>query len=204
MSKLKEYAVLTATLLVTVVAGVALGSTVVSARQPSEEPDDRQYRPVSGSHVIGATVADVAQESPWAVRTYRGQTGLTCFESGQVRDGAFGRKIVGEFRAFPESEPTGVCGETDTSPTDTMMVFDGRGTGEGSTIDRSILSGVAGDSVASVTVTRGGTSQRLTPSGANRTFLTVFDGKVGFADVVISVTFRDGTTQALPKKPAAG
>lgn len=202
MSKLKEYGGLIATLIVMVVAGVAAGSTVVSADGPPEGPDQRQNLPAKGSHVLSSQLADARGESPWAVRTYRSLLGLSCFESGQVRDGQFGRHIAGSFRSSGEDQPSGLCLKLSDNPVGAALAFDHRGTGEKETVDRSILSGIVEDRVASISVTYRGETQQLAPDRKNRSVLAVFPGQIGFADAAVTINYRDGTTVQLPRKLA--
>jgi hypothetical protein len=63
-------------------------------------PDD------NGAH-ISVVTADLATNGlPWAVRTYRSKTGLTCFEAGrvegQIRNGEFGQVAPDDGKFHPD------------------------------------------------------------------------------------------------------
>lgn len=198
--KIKQNTRLLAVLAGTVVAGAGMGTALSSAAgtNGAEEPDATYLTPVSGSPIVEGDAADPGGEPSWAVRRYTSQTGLDCYEVGQMVDGAFGEVHRGKFQVTPSDQPTGTCGDLSSearSPDGVQLGiyrrFDGAKTAR-----RSALYGIARKDVERVVVSGPGGSRTLTVGPAG-TFLAVYGGDYGFADVKVSYVYRDGTTRTL-------
>ena len=196
----KKVISLAAMLIVAIMLGVSAGSVLADSISPNrgvaeESSSNAPLRPVAGSHAIGSRAADSADQEDWAVRTYRGATGLNCYEVGQIRDGVFGRRGADGFRAQGRSQPSGMCTNLGDAPDGVAITIHTRGTG-GPVPNRSVLYGLAQPTVESITV-RGteGTSE-LVP-GKDGTFLRVYDGAVDFSDLEVTFHYVDGETKVL-------
>ena len=198
--KIKQNTRVLAVLVGTVAAGAGMGTALSSAAgtNVSEEPDATYLTPVSGSQVVEGDVADPSGGPSWAVRRYTGQTGLDCYEVGQTSNGEFGEVHRGKFQASPSDQPTGTCGDLSSptlSPDGAQLGiyrrFDGAKTAE-----RSVLYGIARKDVERVVVSTpdGNRTLQVGPAG---TFLAVYSGDYGFAEVSVSYVYRDGTSRAL-------
>jgi hypothetical protein len=185
-----------ALLMVMVLAGIAVGSTVVAA-SPEPEPDDTALRPASGTHRFGAATPDPAGEGQWTVRRYRGQTGLDCYEVGQVEGGRFGNHVAGTFRAWPSDEPTGLCGHLGDNPTGTLTAAMRRGTGSGRTTDRTIVYGIALPTVELISIGMPDGSSRRATVDNNGTFVRALKGDYRLRDLDVTYQYSDGSSKRL-------
>src|ERR1044071_3273525 len=70
------------------VLGVSAASAVIGGAGAS---GPQGTRPVAGSDRVGDPVADPADGSSWAVRTYTSVSGASCVELGHVSGARFGR-----------------------------------------------------------------------------------------------------------------
>jgi hypothetical protein len=192
IERLKAISGLLLVLAMMLVAGIAAGATLVSA-QSHEESDDQKLTPRAGSHRLSERAAiDPRGEEGWRVRRYTGTTGLDCYEVGQIVGGDFGNRVAGRFRAWPLDEPTGLCGDLATSRDGAMVSAMGRGTGEGTNIDRTVVYGIAEPRIKHLTVTTpAGETQQAAVDGRG-TFAASFAGEQHLSAMTITYTYRDG------------
>lgn len=189
-----------ALLLVTaIVLGIMAGSVMADSISPvsdvSAERSNAPLRPVAGSHALGARAPDPAGQEDWTVRTYRGATGLSCYEAGQVRDGVFGRRVMGDFRAHGKEQPSGMCSDLRNVPDGVAISIHTRGSG-GPTPDRSVLYGLARPEVQKITVDGPAGMSTLRPDG-DGTFLRVYNGNVDFDDLKVVFHYTQGKSKVL-------
>jgi hypothetical protein len=199
-TRIRENAVRGLLFAAVVVGGIATGTVVSSASTDPKEGDDPRYAVTRGTEVIEGHVKDPRGQAPWAVRRYRGQTGLDCIDAGQARNGSFGRATTGKFTAS-EGLPTGLCAPLADAPDGAIVAFRQVAQEPGATSpDTSILYGVAEPNVRRV-IARDSGGTRTLDVGARGTFMTVYTGVRGFSDVEVSFEYADGTKKTVPKKP---
>lgn len=181
-------------------AGTALSAMLASPI--SDAPDDAQLKPKYGTLYVEGNVADAAGEAPWAVRRYTGQTGLDCFEPGQVKDGIFGSVHNGRFFPAAEDEPNGSCADLQSSENapDGVVVSILRRYDGDSVAQRSVIYGLARPAVTMIEATVGAKTRtiRVGPQG---TFLFVYAGEVTFENA--SIRYRYGTGRSTELRNAA-
>jgi hypothetical protein len=170
--------------------GTAAAATYLALRSSSIAPfaadsttPEQRVEPGT-SRVLSITAADPAHGvPPWALRVSRSAAGLQCSTVGQLAGGAFGLVgLDGRFRELPEANAD-ACGE-DLLGT---RVFSARRTKD----VRTVVYGVAGPKLQSVTVAVAGAKPRTlrhTPEGG---FLAVLRGYPEDVQPVVTLK-RDG------------
>lgn len=205
-SKLRLFGALLLAIAVGVASGTAMssgGSPLAPVAPNGAETEDRSANPVAGSQAVEGNIADPGGEDAWAVRRYRGETGLTCVMVGQRRGSAFGRTTNGRFLEAPEDVPAGVCGSLDDMPLQAIVNVHKRATSDGTRFDRSVLYGAVSKKVVSITA-NGPDGERSVAIGPRRTFVSVYQGDHGFEDIAVTLTNKDGTSTTLKPNPPNG
>ncbi|HEU4977028.1 MAG TPA: hypothetical protein VFT50_18205 [Baekduia sp.] len=138
---------------------------------------------------------------PWTLRVARSRTGLLCSTVGQVRDGRFGLVgLDGRFRVLADGVSDS-CGieRRDAASLIGARVFDAR---RRATV-RTVVSGVAGPGLRSVTVTAGG-RRRRPPVGKGGTFVLPLRGYPEDLAIRVILRFGDGRREvhALGRSPS--
>lgn len=169
------------------VLGVSAASAFIGGASPSAPPSTR---PVAGSDRVGDPVADPADGSSWAVRTYDSVSGANCVELGHVSGGRFGRiDRTGAFAAVPVDEG-GTCGDLGVEP---VILAINRYPLAGERTARTVLFGVASADVADVEVARGrGASPAHPALDGARGFVLPLEDVVAPTALPVTITLRDG------------
>lgn len=145
-------------------------------------------RPVAGSDRVGDSVADPADGSSWAVRTYDSVAGASCVELGHVSGGRFGRiDPDGAFAALAVDEG-GTCGDLAVEPVILAINFYPL---VGKRTARTVLFGVASADVADVEVARGA-SPAHPALDSTRGFVLPLEDLVAPMALPVTITLRDG------------
>jgi hypothetical protein len=149
----------------------------------------------SSAKLIGLVSADPSRGAPWTMRVARSETGLVCSTVGQLKAGTFGLiGLDGRFRQIAVGLVDG-CGQRQTNATTLLgaRVFDARRR----TDVRTVVNGVAGDTVRQVTVQAGGTVYHplIGPGG---TYVLALRGYPEDLGIVVDLRFADGHTEHHP------
>lgn len=170
---------------------LALRATVIPA--PPARDLQAPMRAVPGSGRVSAvTAADPGGGPRWAVRRTQSATGLTCSSVGQLVGGAFGIVgLDGRFRVLPERIVDG-CGAPVRGRATLLgvRVFDADLQAD----VRTVLSGVAGPGLRTVTVRASGRSEDVAV-GEGGIFMTALRGYPEDSAPTVELRFSDGSTQ---------
>jgi hypothetical protein len=159
--------------------------------------------PLPGSaHLAGLDAPDPdSSNPPWDLRLSRTGGGEICTAVGQVFDGRFG--IVGldhVFRALP-------LGSVDSCGTDggdgPLLVGAKSFVGYSASEARTVLSGVAGSGVRSVTAYAAASSPRRLKLGPQGSFITVYAGGAEEVQPRVAIVMRDGRTHVVALEQSA-
>jgi hypothetical protein len=173
--------------------GTAAAATYLALRNSSIAPfaadsttPEQRVEPGT-SRVLNIHAADPAHGvAPWVLRVSRSAAGLQCSTVGQLSGGAFGLVgLDGRFRELPEANAD-ACGE-DLLGT---RVFSARRTKD----VRTVVYGVAGPKLQSVTVAVAGAPPRTLRHTAEGGFLAVLRGYPEDVQPVVALR-RDGRTR---------
>jgi hypothetical protein len=187
-----------AVMLLVLLAATAAAATLLVLRgsvipAPRDVPPEQTPAPGSG-HVSDLRVADPQPGiPPWTLRIARSETGLICSTVGQVVDGQFG--LVGldnRFRVFDE----GVSDSCGTRRDNAASLIGARVFDAANRRDvRTVVSGVAGGSLARVQLSLA-TGRRVdVPVAAGGVFVSVLRGYPEDIGVTARLVFKDGHTE---------
>jgi hypothetical protein len=187
-----------ALMLLVLLAATAAAATLLVLRgsvipAPRDVPPEQTPAPGSG-HVSDLRVSDPqAGIPPWTLRIARSQTGLICSTVGQVVNGQFG--LVGldhRFRVFDEGVSDS-CGaqRKDAASLIGARVFDAANRRD----VRTVVSGVAGDSLARVRLSLAAGRTIDVPVTAGGVFVSVLRGYPEDLGVTARLAFKDGHTE---------
>jgi hypothetical protein len=193
-------ALLIAALLVLLLAGAATAAILIARGAPLPPPSARDLQssgvPLAATaRLAGLDAPDPNSAEPaWDIRLSRTRAGETCTAVGQVLDGQFG--IVGLDRVFRALPLGGVDACGIDSPGGPVLAGARVFVGTGSEGPRTVVNGVAGGGVRSVTVygPDGPRALRLGPDGS---FITVYAGYVEELRPRVVVVTRDGRSHAI-------
>jgi hypothetical protein len=187
-------------LLLLLAAAATAAVLLIQQGSPLPAPHAQDLRssgiPLPGSaQLAGLDAADPSSSNPpWDVRLSRTSSGETCTAVGQVFDGRFG--IVGldhVFRAFP-------LGSVDSCGIDSghgpLLVGAKDFVGATPSEARTVLSGVAGNTVRSVTAYGTGAPRRL-KLGAQGSFITVYAGQAEEVRPRVVIVTRDDRVRTI-------
>jgi hypothetical protein len=181
---------LLAAALLLAVAGSAAAGTLLALRgsvipAPAERDAGPQQTPAPGTvRVEPLRAADPAGGPPWALRVARSRTGLLCGTVGQARGGQFGLVgLDGRFRVLAEGVVDG-CGH---APMIGTRVFAARRPAD----VRTVVNGVAGPSLRSVTVAAAGRRRSL-EVGPDGSFLLALRGYPEDIGIDVRLVFAGG------------
>jgi hypothetical protein len=191
--------------LVILLAGVATAAILITRGAPLPAPNSRDLESegvplASTARLAGLDAADPKPGEPvWDIRLSRTPAGETCTAVGQVLGRQFG--IVGldhVFRALPlgGADACGVAGP-DGPLLAGARVFVGADSSEA----RTVVNGVAGPGVRSVTVDGPG-GARLLRLGPQGSFLTVYPGYVEEVRPKIRLAMEDGRQRSIELSPS--
>ena len=169
--------------------GVAAGSAVTGA--PPPPLDAQAFVAEPGSVAVDARAADPGGGPGWAVRRYRGQTGLACVEAGRFDGVAFGRA---DARGRVEPLPALDAGSCVDGPAEPLARLVNRYPGREGQEARTVVFGLAAQEVVEVTVATPGGPVEL-PLGRRRTFILALSGLVDVESLVLEAELTDGTTR---------
>jgi hypothetical protein len=169
---------------------VLRGSVIPAAR---DVPPEQTPAPGSG-RVSDLRVADPQSGvPPWTLRIARSKTGLICSTVGQIVNGQFG--LVGldhRFRAFDE----GVSDSCGTQRNNAASLIGARVFDAANRRDvRTVVSGVAGDSLARVRLSLATGRRVEVPVAAGGLFVSVLRGYPEDIGVTARLVFKDGHTE---------
>jgi len=186
-------AAVTAGLTGSVVAGAAGASAVIGQRD-QQPPPPGAFRPQPGSERLGALHADPLAGPRWAVRVYRGQTGLSCLEVGRLNGRSFGGLRPDGTVIDVPIEESGSCGDLDADGVQfgAVTLSSGANGGQG---ERTVLFGRAVDQVRGLKLQRAGDS-RAVPLGPERTFIVVIVGQADPRAFELRADLEDGSTRS--------
>jgi hypothetical protein len=155
-----------------------------------DEPltDSADVRP-SGTAVIGATAPDPNGGPDFAVRVYASETGLTCPESGRVKDGVYGQQYPEGWQDLPISSG-GSCADLDGQPVGFAVA---NHTAQGDIAAYALVFGSVSEDVRSVSLTLNGQSQELPLSSG--TFIAPTTADTIAEGATLSVTLADGSVK---------
>lgn len=182
-------------------AAAAAAVLLIKEGSPLPAPHAQDLRseglPLPGSgRLAGLDAPDPDGGEPaWDLRLSRTGGGETCTTVGQVLDGRLGIVgLDGVFRALP-LDAVDSCGVQ--APGAPVLVgaqtFVGRSPREA----RTVVSGVAGNGVRSVSVEAGGAVRRLR-LGPDGSFVTVYRGEAEEVRPTILITAADGRRRTIP------
>ncbi|HEX4364831.1 MAG TPA: hypothetical protein VHZ75_09810 [Solirubrobacteraceae bacterium] len=172
---------------------LALRGSVIPA--PLATPPEQTPAPGSG-RMAGFSVADPRPGGPrWTMRLATSRTGLLCSTAGQLVGGQFG--IIGLDGRFRELSPDAAdaCSivRTDAASLVGARVFDARRPAD----VRSVVSGVGGDRLRSVTIEAAG-RMRTVAVHSGGTFMSVLAGLPEDLAIVVRLRYADGHVERLP------
>jgi hypothetical protein len=172
-----------------------LRSSAIAPFKPSDVEPPQQVAPGT-SKVLGLRAADPSKGAPpWALRVARSQTGLTCGTVGQLVRGRFG--IVGldrRFRALPDAN----ADSCSTPDEDGLTLFGLRVFEADDRADvRTVLDGLAGENLRSVSVSARGLPAREVPHDGSGAFLLAMRGYPEDIQPVVTLRFDGGRTKRL-------
>jgi hypothetical protein len=190
--------ILLAAALALLVGGTAMAGTLIALRGSAiPAPAERDAGPAQTvepgtSRVLPQRADDPRSGPPFALRVARSRTGLVCTTVGQDVSGDFG--VVGLDDRFHPLDAGVVdgCGRAGSTLVG-ARVFDARETAD----VRTIVNGVAGSGLRSVTVTAAGRDRSL-EVGAGGSFLTAFAGYPENLGLDVRLVFEDGRTERHP------
>lgn len=191
---------LLATLMVLSAGAVSAAATLLALRGavipvPRATPPEQLPAARSG-RLVGYSVADPRPGEPrWTLRLATSRTGLLCSTVGQVVGGRFG--IVGLDDRFRRLSPRAAdaCSivRSNTASLVGARVFDAPRQAD----VRTVVSGVAGRRLRSVTVEAAGRTRRV-PVHKGGTFLSVLAGLPEDLAIRVSLRFADGHVERHP------
>lgn len=182
------------------VAGSAAAATLLAVHGTRiEGPDKRDVGvqvPLPDTAVLApGRAADPGRGPTWALRTARTRDGLMCTTVGQVVGGRFGLVgLDGRFRVADVGVVDG-CGRVSGSsrPLIGVRIFDARRRAD----VRSVVNGIGGPRLRSVTVLVNGRRRRL-PVRAGGVFLIALRGYPEDLAVRVALTYAAGQRRAYP------
>lgn len=189
-----------ATAIVLSAAAASAAATLLALRGaviplPRATPPEQTPTPASG-RMIGFSVADPRRGEPrWTMRLARSHTGLLCSTVGQLVGGEFGIVgLDGRFRRLPVGAAD-ACSVQRANAASLVgaRIFDARR----STDVRTVVSGVAGQRLRSVSVQAAGRS-RPVRVGDGGTFLAVLVGLPEDLAIGVRLRFADGHVEQHP------
>jgi hypothetical protein len=187
-------------LLLALAAAATAAVLLIQQGSPLPAPHAQDLRssgiPLPGSaRLAGLDAPDPSSSNPpWDVRLSRTSSGETCTAVGQVFDGRFG--IVGldhVFRAFPLGSVDSCGIDSGDGP---LLVGAKDFVGATPSEARTVLSGVAGNGVRSVTAYGAGAPRRL-KLGAQGSFITVYAGQAEEVRPRVVIVMRDGRRRTI-------
>jgi hypothetical protein len=189
-----------AALLVLPTAAVSAGATLLALRGaviPAPRATAPEQRPAPGSsHVAGFTVADPHPgEARWTMRLATSRTGLECSTAGQVVRETFGIVgLDGRFRRLADGAAD-ACSVRRSNAASLVgaRIFDGRTRAQ----QRTVVSGVGGATLRSVSIAAAGRSRAIAVH-AGGTFLAVYAGLPEDLAIVVRLRFADGHVERHP------
>ncbi len=187
-------------LLLLLAAAAAAAVLLIQQGAPLPAPHAQDLR-ASGiplprsAHLAGLDAPDPdGSNPPWDLRLSRTSTGETCTAVGQVFDGHFG--ILGldhVFRALPLGSVDSCGIDSGDGP---LLVGAKDFVGSTPSQARTVLSGIAGRSVRSVTAYATGAPRRL-KLGPQGSFITVYAGEAEALRPRVVIVMRDGRTRTV-------
>ena len=194
-------------LLLVLAAAATAAVLLIQQGAPLPAPHAQDLRssgiPLPGSaHLAGLDAPDPdSSNPPWDLRLSRTSGGEICTAVGQVFDGRFG--IVGldhVFRALP-------LGSVDSCGTDggdgPLLVGAKSFVGYSASEARTVLSGVAGSGVRSVTAYAAAGAPRRLELGPQGSFITVYAGGAEEVRPRVAIVMRDGRTHVVALEQSA-
>jgi hypothetical protein len=187
-------------LLLLLAAAAAAAVLLIQQGSPLPAPHAQDLR-ASGiplprsAHLAGLDAPDPESSNPpWDLRLSRTSSGETCTAVGQVFDGQFG--IVGldhVFRALPLGSVDSCGIDSGDGP---LLVGAKDFVGLTPSQARTVISGIAGPGVRSVTTYAGGAPRRL-KLGPDGSFITVYAGEAEELRPRVLIAMRDGRARAI-------
>jgi hypothetical protein len=189
-----------ATLLVLSTAAASAAATLLALRGtviPAPRATSPEQTPASGSgRMAGFSVADPRPGGPrWTMRLATSRTGLLCSTAGQLVGGQFG--IVGLDGRFRELSPDAAdaCSivRTDGASLVGARIFNASHPAD----VRTVVSGVGGERLRSVTVEAAGRTRTI-PVHPGGMFMDVLTGLPEDLAIVVRLRYADGHVERLP------
>lgn len=158
-----------------------------------DEPlaDSAEFR-CSDTAVIGATAPDPDGGPDFAVRVCRSETGMTCPESGRVKDGEYGQQYPEGWQALPISSG-GACSDLDGQPVGFAV---NSHAAQGDIPAYALVFGSVSENVTAVSITLDGSTRDLPVSSG--TFIVPTTVDTIAAGATLTLTLRDGSTVEKP------
>ena len=187
-----------AVVLLVLLAATAAAATLLVLRGsviPAARDVPREQTPAPGSGRVSDLRVRDPQPGvpPWTLRIARSKTGLICSTVGQILNGQFG--LVGldhRFRAFDE----GVSDSCGTQRDNAASLIGARVFDAANRRDvRTVVSGVAGDSLARVRLSLAAGRTIDVPVTAGGVFVSVLRGYPEDIGVTARLVFKDGHTE---------
>ena len=182
--------------LLAVAAGVASASALTSSGGNDTPLGPEAVQPDGSGASVPVTTADPDGGVAWAVRVYRSQAGLTCPETGRIKDGNFGQVYSdGDFHVL-DLEAAGSCADLAKAP---MSLAINHYPATDELPARAVIFGVMTPKVTGIELAGATGARALTIKGDAFIAVTREDALEGTS---LDATLSDGSTKSYALRPS--